>query len=37
VVAAAFGAAPDLVLKRLADASEKFKTGIASTEPANRA
>lgn len=36
VVAAAFGAAPDLVLKRLADASEKFKTGIASTEPANR-
>jgi len=36
VVAAAFGAAPDLVLSRLADASAKFKSGIASTEPANR-
>lgn len=36
VVAAAFGAAPDLVLSRLADASEKFKSGIASTEPGNR-
>jgi hypothetical protein len=36
VVAAAFGAAPDLVLKRLADAGEKFKSGIASTEPTNR-
>jgi hypothetical protein len=36
VVAAAFGAAPDLVLSRLADASEKFKNGIASTEPGNR-
>jgi hypothetical protein len=36
VVAAAFGAAPDLVLKRLSDAADKFKTGIASTETANR-
>lgn len=36
VVAAAFGAAPDLVLSRLGDASEKFKRGIASTEPGNR-
>jgi hypothetical protein len=36
VVAAAFGAAPDLVLSRLGDASEKFKNGIASTEPGNR-
>jgi hypothetical protein len=32
VVAAAFGAAPDLVLSRLGDASEKLKNGIASTE-----
>jgi hypothetical protein len=36
VVAAAFGAAPDLVLSRLGDASEKFKSGIASTEPGRR-
>lgn len=36
VVAAAFGATPDLVLKRLADASEKFKSGIQSTQPGNR-
>jgi hypothetical protein len=36
VVAAVFGAAPDLVLSRLGDASEKFKNGIASTEPGNR-
>lgn len=36
VVAAAFGAAPDLVLSRLGDASEKFKNGIASTEPGRR-
>lgn len=36
VVAAAFGAAPDLVLKRLSDAADKFKTGIASTETSNR-
>jgi hypothetical protein len=37
VVAAAFGATPDLVLSRLTDASDKFKNGIASTEPGNRA
>lgn len=37
VVAAAFGAAPDLVLSRLADAADAFKTGISSTEPANSA
>jgi hypothetical protein len=36
VVAAAFGAAPDLVLSRLGDASVKFKNGIASTEPGAR-
>ena len=36
VVAAAFGAAPDLVLSRLGDASEKFKNGIASTESGAR-
>ena len=36
VVSAVFGAAPDLVLSRLGDASEKFKNGIASTEPGNR-
>ena len=36
VVAAAFGAAPDLVLSRLGDASEKFKNGIASTEAGAR-
>src|SRR5260370_14046219 len=32
--AAAFGAAPDLFLSRLGDASEKLKSGIASTEQA---
>jgi hypothetical protein len=36
IVAAAFGAAPDLVLSRLGDASEKLKSGIASTEPGAR-
>jgi len=36
IVAAAFGAAPDLFLSRLGDASEKLKSGIASTEPGAR-
>jgi hypothetical protein len=36
LVAAAFGAAPDLVLSRLGDASEKLKNGIASTDPGAR-
>jgi hypothetical protein len=36
VVAAAFGATPALVLSRLSDAAEKFKSGITSTEPGNR-